>query len=80
MTAMQDEVVLVPLSKRKPQQYLLDAYTRGRYAAQVGFRAYNPYRDQPAMADAWLKGWESIENVETSNATRGNADGSRHDA
>lgn len=49
------------LRARGPRPPLLDAWIRGRYAAQVGFRVDNPYRNNPQMAAAWLKGWESAD-------------------
>lgn len=38
----------------RPQTYLLQAFTEGRYAAQVGYNVHNPYGG--AMAEAWEKG------------------------
>lgn len=47
------------LRARGPRRLLLDAWTRGRYAACVGYKTDNPYRDDPEMADAWFRGFES---------------------
>ena len=53
------EFTPLPEVSAAPRGLLLDAYTRGRYAAQAGFRTDNPCRDDPQMAAAWAKGWES---------------------
>ena len=54
-----------------PRRLLLEGFTRGRYAAQVGRDPYNPYRDDPEMADAWFKGFESAgRDRETSTYTQ----------
>lgn len=53
------EFTPLPAVRATPRSLLLDAYTRGRHAAQVRYRTDNPYRGDPQMAAAWAKGWES---------------------
>lgn len=52
---------LLEVHVHAPRGLLLDAYTRGRYAAHVGFNTTNPYRDDLQMAAAWELGWESAD-------------------
>lgn len=54
------EVVLLPVVVEDCRPLLLEAYTRGRYAAQAGFRVDNPYREDVQMATAWQQGWEDV--------------------
>lgn len=61
MTAKLGPVAVMRLTAEGQPQLLLDAWIRGRYAPQVGFRTDNPYRDDVQMAEAWSKGWESAD-------------------
>ena len=63
MTATHGPVAYVWLAEDERPRLLLDAWVRGLYAAQTGYRTANPYRDDEAMADAWRKGWESAGHV-----------------
>ena len=57
---MRVEVEAPPKAPRGKRPLLLEAYTRGRYAAQVQHDISNPYARNEQMAAAWLKGWESV--------------------
>ena len=57
------EVVLLPVVVEAPRPLLLEAYSRGRYARQVGHNTANPYRDDPQMAAAWAKGYGREEDA-----------------
>lgn len=51
------EVARQTADENRPTQLLLEAFSRGSYAAKAGLRTDNPYAD-PEMAEAWLKGFE----------------------
>lgn len=58
MTQKPNDAIWRPVVQAKPKRYLLDAYSRGRYAAQAGNNTFNPYPNDPKMAAAWLKGFK----------------------
>lgn len=60
MTQLRASDVTLPGVSRPWTNHLLEAYSRGRYAGQVMHNTTCPYRDHPAMAEAWFKGFKEV--------------------